>query len=184
VKVDGGVVALLATLVLATAGFFWRAATLKSYVYKEYSTRLSLALAGLDECAAAGLRRLAGQVNEALGDASTFDPDRALGDPGPLKDSVDFVSKALAAKRRLPRYFSRMLRVGPLLMVALVVVLAGEILALTYFSGWKRDRAVGYVGVWLATLFGAVAIVGVALFAYWLQRFSTAEVLSSSSSRD
>lgn len=177
--IDGGALALGAGFVVTTAGALWKAANLRADVFSNYHGRLALAQAGIDERASAALRILAEKVDETLGDLDPFDPTQALADPSELQVLIEDVSRLLSARTHLPIYFRRMLQVGPLLMTLFIVLLVSVLIALTYFSGWKRARGLGYAGIWSAA--GSVSLIGIVTAYYFslLHRFSSAEILSA-----
>ena len=179
-SIDGSVLALGTGFVVTTAGALWKAANLRSEVFSNYHRRTALAQAGLDERASTALRRLAEKVNETLGELERFDPNRALADPSDLRTQINDVAQLLSTRTHLPMYFHRMLKIGPILMALLVILLVSLLIALTYFSGWKRARGLGYTGLWVAI--GSLGLIG-AVTAYHfslVHRFNTAEILSVS----
>jgi hypothetical protein len=161
----------------------WKASSLRSDIFKNFQPRLDLALAGLDNNASQALRQLADRVNGLLGSGvgleENFNPLQALADPGELRVIVDRVSAFMQARRQIPRHYRGLLLVGPLLLVALIPMLSGSLVALSYFTGLFRDRIVGYVGLWVGVAaFLAMCLVG-ALHLFCQMRFSRAELLSA-----
>lgn len=174
-------------IVLATIGALWKAAKLRSDVFAEFQTRVALAQSGLDELAAIALRNLAFTASRLLGDLDSdgrLRPLRVIGDPGELKHQVNLVDRALRARERIPRYFRHLLLVGPVLVVLLVVLLVGELATLSYFSGWRRQRLVGYVGLWMSLSAAGLAVLAGGYYVWLLHRFSGAEILSAGSIHD
>lgn len=139
---------------------------------------MALAQAALDERAASDLRSLADKVNRVLGDLETFDPHQALADPAELQAHVDHVGRVLTERKRLPRYFRRMLAVGPILTILLALLLASIATTLTYFSGWLRNRTAGYVGLVAGIFLLSCCVVTAAYYFLQLHLFSRAEVLA------
>jgi len=182
--IDGGIVALGAGFVVTTGGGIWKAASLRSDVFKEYQSRVALAQAALDERAAKELRELAIEVNRALGDLDRFDPHQALADPSTLQAHVNVVNRALTARRKLPRYFRAMLRCGPSLLALLSLLMVGVLLAFSYFTGWKRDREVGYIGLWASLILVLASVLVSAWYFALLYRFTSAEVFSAEGNDD
>ena len=177
--IDGGVLALGAGFVVTTGGALWKAANLRSDVFSNYHRRVALAQAGIDERASAALRRLADKVTETLGDMERFQPEQALADPTELQTQIEDVARLLTARTHLPLYFRRMLKIGPVLMVLLAVLLISILVALTYFSGWKRARGVGYAGVWGGVASVTLISLVTAYYFSLLHRFASAEILSA-----
>lgn len=178
-SINDGALALGAGFVITTGGASWKAANLRSDIFNNYSSRVALAQAGLDERASNALRSLADKVNETLGALERFNPTRALADPTELRTHIGHVAHLLAARANLRVYFRRMLRIGPVLTFLLAVLLVCVLVALTYFSGWKHDRSIGYGGLWTAV--GSLACVSVVAVYYFvlLHRFSGIEILSA-----
>lgn len=181
-SVDAGVVGVGVAIVLATIGALWRAARLRADVFSEFQTRTTLAQSGLDERASSALRELALTASRLVGDLDAdgrLRPLKVIGDPAELKDQVELFDRALRARERIPRYFQHLLLVGPVLVVVLGILVVGELATLSYFSGWKRQRLVGYVGLWTSLGATGLAVVAGGYYAWLLQRFSGAEILSA-----
>lgn len=177
-NINASVVGLGSGLLLATVSALWKAAGFRSNVIKEFQSRVALAQAGLDERAAEALRKLADRVNEVLGALDEFDPNQALADPRDLQAYVATAQRYLKARRRLPIYFRGLLRVGPILVVLLTLLIVGWLVTFAYFSGWSRNRTMGYVALWASlAVVGAVGLVTVYCIVCQ-QRFSGAEILS------
>jgi hypothetical protein len=178
--IDATALSIGGTVALATVAALWKVGPLRSEVFGTYQRRVDLAQAGLDERAARALRSLAEAVNTTLGVLEAFDPDQALADPSTLRAQIDRVRELLGARIAVRRCFDRMLRVGPLLLGVLSTALVGTLLGLAYFSGWRRTRAVGYGGLWTATVMGVIAVGIVAYYFLLLHQFSGVEILSAS----
>lgn len=186
-NVDAGMVGVGAAMVLATIGALWKVARLRADVFAEFHTRTALAQSGLDERAATALRELALTASRLVGDIDTdgrLRPLNVIGDPAELKHQVGLFDRALRARERIPRYFERLLLVGPVLVVVLSILLLGELATLSYFSGWRRQRVVGYVGLWTSLGAAGLAVVAGGYYAWLLQRFSGAEILSAPAVQD
>jgi hypothetical protein len=176
--IDAGALSLGVGALVTTAGGLWKRARLRSDLIAEFQGRMALAQAALDERAASDLRSLAERVNRVLGDLETFDPHQALADPAELQAHVDHVGRVLTARKCLPRCFRRMLAIGPLLTILLPLLIASIATALTYFSGWLRNRAVGYGGVWAGAILLLCCAATAAYYFLQLHLFSRAEVLA------
>jgi hypothetical protein len=177
--IDNDALGLGVVLAAADVGAIWKAANLRTDVYQNYKDRVALAQAGLDERASTELRRLAERVTQALGDLERFNPDQALGDPGALQSHIEVVSSTMIARRKLPTYFRRMLNCGPVLLAILILLLVSLLIALSYFSGWKRARDVGYVTLWTSVGLAGSATLVTAYYFSLLHRFGSAEILSN-----
>jgi uncharacterized membrane protein YciS (DUF1049 family) len=181
--VDSGVLALGAFLALTFGAGAWRAGSLRSDVVEKYQPRLSIAQSGLDEKARVGLQRLALRVSFALGGLDAdFSPAEAIADPGELLDLVDSVAGALKARARLPKYFRRLLLIGPLLVGLIVGTVASLVVTFAYFSGWSRLRLMGLIGLYATIgLVVGLCLVSVTYFVL-LHLFSSAEILATKDS--
>jgi len=177
--VDSGVVGVGALLALTFGTAAWRAGSLRSDVVEKYQPRVSLAQAGLDEHARVGLQRLALRVSFALGGLDDdFSPSDAISDPTELLELVDAVAGSLQARSRLPKYFGRLLLIGPILVGLLVAAMGSTILAFSYLSGWSHIRWIGVIGLYaVCGLSVCVAITALAYFVL-LHLFSSAELLA------
>lgn len=71
-----------------------------------------------------------------------------------------------------------MLTIGPALTIFLALLIGSIATALTYFSGWSRNRAVGYVGLWASASLLLCCAVTAAYYFLQLHLFSKAEVLA------
>ena len=128
--VDSGVVAIGALLALTFGAGAWRAGSLRSDIVEKYQPRVNLAQAALDEKARVSLQRLARRVSFALGGLDVdFSPSEAIADPGELLALVNSVAGALKARARLPKYFQRLLIVGPVLIGLLGATVASVVVA-------------------------------------------------------
>jgi hypothetical protein len=138
-----------------------------------------LAEGGLDDLAAVALRRLAVRVSEVLGGLDdNFVPGDVIKDPNELSSMVAEIGILLRARRRLPRYYRGLQSIGPLLLTTLIPLLVATLAALSYFTGWRRDRLPGYVGLWVAVSFAGLIVMLACYFIYLHMRFSRAEILS------
>jgi hypothetical protein len=182
--VNSGVLAVAAAAMLANAGAIWKSIGFKSYIIKEYQTRLSLAQSGLDEVLAETLRILVERVNEVLGlFTNKFDPERALADPSRLQTLVSDVTALYNARQNLPRYYRGLLRVGPIAFYILGGLLISTGLAFSYFTGLARDRIPGYVGLWASLALLAAGGAAVVYYRIVQSKFDKAELLSKKAAK-
>lgn len=176
--VDGGVVALGSGLAVASCTALWKVSTLRSDLVANFGPRRSLAETGLDEKAARQLKVLMVQVTEVIGTLDKFDPTKVPGDPREIERSVGQVARLLAARRRVHRWFDWMLPVGPALIVLLLLFVPADLLAVSYFSGWRRARTVGLVGLWTSVVLVVLIAVIFIIHCVLMHLFSGAEVLA------
>ncbi|MGO9558640.1 MAG: hypothetical protein ACLPYW_06065 [Acidimicrobiales bacterium] len=178
--VDSGVVALGAFLALTFGAGAWRAGSLRSDIVEKYQPRVNLAQSGLDEKARVSLQRLAVRVSFALGGLDAdFSPSDAIADPGELLDLVDSVAGALKARARLPKYFQRLLLIGPVLVGLLAGTVASVVVTFAYFSGWSRLRVMGLIGLYVTIALVIGLCLASATYFVLLHLFSSAEILAT-----
>lgn len=170
--------------VVPALGWLWVALHLRSNVIDRYEDRLPLTEAGLDEGAALGLRRLAKEVEDQLGDLDApFVPDKALASPEPLRKEMASVD-VLLRRRAAVAWYYRCLRIcGPVLLGLALGYLTLSSMALSYFAEFNRWRVGGYIGLWGTISMAALAGITIGCYFILTFRFDSAWRLAKKAQR-
>lgn len=187
---QAAVVALGATILLATGGGIFKAVNLRGDSNRKWSSRIDLAAGALDEKTVAELQVLRSDIDGLLPEAGSplepgppFDPAQAIVDPSPVSERVERVAKYYRVRVRLQKDLERVLALGRVFVVGLVTLAIG-VASLTLFFAeletWKGLSVAGFIlgGVGLATLI--LAMIG---YGICVDRLAGAEILADTASQ-
>jgi hypothetical protein len=183
-RIDAGVVSVGVLITVSLSTGVWKAGTLRSEIVERYQSRRDEALGTLEERSRALLRQLASDFSSMVGGLGAESPaSNVQADPTEFRPLVNEISKTLESHARLPRYFSRMLIVGPILASLLSLAIVSIIIAFAYLSGWTHLRISSVYSLYtFATLLGFAVIVTTYYFVV-LHLFENAELFATKDSR-
>lgn len=166
-------------LAVAILTALWKAARLRGDANREWSPRIGVVEAGLTQQAIGSLSILRRQIDDLIGGTEDqFDPNSATADPARLLQSVRKFERCMSARRRARRFFAVLLWLGPCAGIALLLLLACDVLGTLHYSNvlplpglqrWVKGGAL------LAVVMGMVVIAG---NWYLQQQLTDAEMLS------
>ncbi len=167
-------------IMIAIGAAIYKTATLRSRISREWHRRVYTCSAGLDELAVTVLYELYHRIGDKLNLDQTSDswPGSPPLDPSSLQDLIAQYARALKFKSRMESDYTRLMRIGPTMILALSMLLLVTVLVSLDPIGVQLPREVSV----LVYGFGGVAllIVALSLFGYvFLQhRLTNAEILS------
>lgn len=166
---------------IALSGALWKAASLRGDVNRNWSRRAGAATAALTDRAIDELQALRRETDWLLGNPDEENPlVLTTVDPMPLVRRAEAVANYSGARDRIEHNLERLLRVAPLLIPALIVLIASVAMLTLYYADIAHYRGVRIAGL------GALGLGGLpsgALFGIYLlaqHRLSGAELLGES----
>jgi hypothetical protein len=179
-RVDSGVVGVAVAVLAVLAASAWKAAALRSDLISDWSQRIDLAKAGLEERAVEVLVEIQVQISAVvLRPGEPFDPARAIADPAGLRSHVDKYIAVMDARDGLRTRLRAILKVGPVLFWLLVAEIVVVAVCSSYYCGFHRERMVGQMSMLIALLIAILLAATFARFAINLNRLSRAEILAA-----
>jgi len=167
---------VFAALAIAGVAALWRAGSLQGEISKEWTERVEDTKVALEDRATTELLDIQAHITQIFGAGTGSPPKLATHDPGLLSEKASAFQKTLAVSSRLGRDFRLLLGVGPLLILASAIFLAG--LAATYIDNSELVtsqilRVGGEVVGGLGFCLGAILMVA---YVVLNQRLSGAEI--------
>ena len=162
---------------IALGAATWKAASMRGSQHENWSTRVSVLKAGLDEKAIRELENLRGNIDELLG-AEDDAPVAAIADPASLLQSVRRFDKMMRVHKRVDSHFRWLLRLGNFLVIAMLLMIVGVVGGVLILS-----NLVNITWLWsgsLVLLGLGFTLTVVCFFVYWTlqNKLSNAEELA------
>ena len=168
---------------LGFGGGLFQAVTLRASIHREWVDRKDRCFVGLDESALTALYSIHAQVSRYLEPGKEFWPKGPPLDPATLKNLVDDFSRALRWKSRMQLDIERLLRIGPLLVVAftLGIVAVGLVFLSQAWTPQNGMLAVVGYALFATTLIVLAGIYG--CYVFFRHRLASTEILASESAK-
>lgn len=162
------------TVFLIAAGAVWASIHLRERAYDNWSTKVDLSYAGLQDLAEAVFGELRAAINALLPQpGAEFDPTRLVADPTPVGKLAKRAVKALKSRNRVRRQFSNLLIICSIAKWYSIAFAAAVLVStLLYFLQFENSDLWKTASWATAGMFvpGAMIVLGYAIFEGTLQR--------------
>jgi hypothetical protein len=166
-EVDPGtVIGIGLTALLVLGGALWRAGALRGELNRDWASRVNAATTALTDRTIDELNALRRDTDQLLGPENAEDPPNlASVDPSPLVKRAVEAAGYYVARRKLVKYFDRLLWIAPLLVPDVLLLMVSDVALSLYCANIVHRAALLVIG--LAAL-GLGVVAGILLAGLYL----------------
>jgi hypothetical protein len=171
---------------LGGIAWFWLSISWRGDAHDKWTSKVHIALSGLEQKAIESLRDLQKEANRIIGPSGTgdFDPMRDLADPTLLAEPVSRFQKCLYFQKKAEGWLNLLLKVLEYSFILPAMLIIGTVLIALHYSGFWSMIWVGVVS-WIligASIAGGAAFLVLNL--YLQNRLQSAVILGTLSDTD